>query len=594
MREGDRKGYDRNNMQTTESVSSKGEDKDVLDNHDTITVTSGGKSDRGWGGGSGNSGDHERIDRTGKNKGVNLSLFPEAQASAAIGAQPMNIALIDGLWGFTLFQKQITNTVSSILARLGSVALDAAPYAGRFAGVAVGALWPGDLKVPESGKFKAERQRMIVQAIQASQVTKTSVSQLATMSSVVTDIQVQDVIEKDKQTLAIVRTPTETVNVPVVKAEKTKRQNVFTAKVVPGMPPVHIRISDPPKRNIFSRKEVTPVANVPVKSYTPMPVKNTLDAIVHFPVGSNAEPVYVSVTTVLKPEEVKKQAAEAKRQQEKWEKAHPVEAAERRLYEAEQVFKSLDKIYQEKLKILNQVKSTPEGKALADPVKNPLVFTEDLELDGKKLKVEIKTDSKKGLDVLLKEGVKAYMFAMTRSDFEKLQGIKDPKEAQLQSMAAILKVAYYERFGRRLLDAWKKINPVQREFNIAMENRKKAEQAKSEAEKNRDKARKEDKDKKSKITKEYGHRYHDAPETQDIKGFSDLKETRPKTPRQGGGGLRKRWIGEKGRKIYEWDYQEGELEGYRASDGQHIGSFDPNTGKPLKSADPKRNIKKYL
>ncbi|OCQ53458.1 Colicin-like bacteriocin tRNase domain protein [Photorhabdus australis subsp. thailandensis] len=162
MREGDRKGYDRNNMQTTESVSSKGEDKDVLDNHDTMTVTSGGKSDRGWGGGSGNSGDHERIDRTGKNKGVNLSLFPEAQASAAIGAQPMNIALIDGLWGFTLFQKQITNTVSSILARLGSVALDAAPYAGRFAGVAVGAMWPKSLDVPEDAKFKAERQRMII------------------------------------------------------------------------------------------------------------------------------------------------------------------------------------------------------------------------------------------------------------------------------------------------------------------------------------------------------------------------------------------------------------------------------------------------
>ncbi len=590
MGEGDRKDHD-HNMQM---VSSKGGDGEALANHDTMTVTSDRSSDRGWGGGGGNSGNNERIDRTGKNKGVNLSLFPEAQASAAIGAQPMNIALIDGLWGFTLFQKQIAGTVSSILARLASVALDAAPYAGRFAGVAVGAMWPKSLDVPEDAKFKTERQRMIIQAMQASQVTKMPVSKLATMSSVVTDIQVQDVIEKDKQTLAIVRTPTKAVNVPVVKAEKTKRQNVFTAKVVPGMPPVHIRISDPPRRNIFSRKEVTPVANVPVTSYTPTPVKNTVDAIVHFPVGSNAEPVYVSVTTVLKPEEMKKQAAEAKRQQEKWEKEHPVEAAERRLYEAEQVLKPLDKIYQEKLKILNQVKNTPEGKALADPVKNPLVYTKDIEIDGKKLKVEIKTDDKKGLDILLKEGVKAYISAMTLSDFKKLQDIKDPKESLIQTSAALLKAIYYERFGRRLLDAWKKINPVQREFNIAMENRKKAEQAKSEAEKNRDKARKEDKDRKSKITKEYGHRYHDAPETEDIKGFSDLKETRPKTPRQGGGGLRKRWIGEKGRKIYEWDYQEGELEGYRASDGQHIGSFDPNTGKPLKSANPKRNIKKYL
>jgi len=46
--------------------------------------------------------------------------------------------------------------------------------------------------------------------------------------------------------------------------------------------------------------------------------------------------------------------------------------------------------------------------------------------------------------------------------------------------------------------------------------------------------------------------------------------------------------------YYEWDSQHGELEGYRASDGQHIEAFDPKTGKQLKPADPKRNIKKCL
>ncbi|SUC49841.1 colicin immunity protein [Proteus mirabilis] len=33
------------------------------------------------------------------------------------------------------------------------------------------------------------------------------------------------------------------------------------------------------------------------------------------------------------------------------------------------------------------------------------------------------------------------------------------------------------------------------------------------------------------------------------------------------------------------------IEGYRASDGQHLGAFDPKTGNQLKPADPKRNIK---
>ena len=94
--------------------------------------------------------------------------------------------------------------------------------------------------------------------------------------------------------------------------------------------------------------------------------------------------------------------------------------------------------------------------------------------------------------------------------------------------------------------------------------------------------------------KDYGHDYHPAPKTEEIKGLGELIESRKKTPKQGGGGRRDRWVGDKGRKIYEWDSQHGELEGYRASDGSHLGAFDPNTGKQLKDPDPKRNIKKYL
>lgn len=93
---------------------------------------------------------------------------------------------------------------------------------------------------------------------------------------------------------------------------------------------------------------------------------------------------------------------------------------------------------------------------------------------------------------------------------------------------------------------------------------------------------------------DYGHDYHPAPKTEEIKGLGELKESRKKTPKQGGGGRRDRWIGDKGRKIYEWDSQHGELEGYRASDGSHLGAFDSKTGKQVKGPDPKRNIKKYL
>ncbi|HFQ6637221.1 TPA: S-type pyocin domain-containing protein [Yersinia enterocolitica] len=93
---------------------------------------------------------------------------------------------------------------------------------------------------------------------------------------------------------------------------------------------------------------------------------------------------------------------------------------------------------------------------------------------------------------------------------------------------------------------------------------------------------------------EAGHDYHPAPKIEDITGFLNLNKSKRKTPKQGGSGKRERWIDQKGRKIYEWDSQHGELEGYRASDGQHLGAFNYKTGVQLKPADPNRNIKKYL
>lgn len=90
------------------------------------------------------------------------------------------------------------------------------------------------------------------------------------------------------------------------------------------------------------------------------------------------------------------------------------------------------------------------------------------------------------------------------------------------------------------------------------------------------------------------HDYHSAPETEEITGFSGLKEAKKKTPKQGGGGLRERWTDAKGRIIYEWDSLHGELEAYRASDGSHLGSFDHLTGEQIDPPKKNRSIKKYL
>lgn len=92
-----------------------------------------------------------------------------------------------------------------------------------------------------------------------------------------------------------------------------------------------------------------------------------------------------------------------------------------------------------------------------------------------------------------------------------------------------------------------------------------------------------------------GHSYHKPPKAEEITAFPGLKKAQKMNPVQGGGGLRERWKDAKGRRIYEWDSMHGELEVYRASDGAHLGAFDPFTGERREDPKDERNIrKKYL
>ena len=78
------------------------------------------------------------------------------------------------------------------------------------------------------------------------------------------------------------------------------------------------------------------------------------------------------------------------------------------------------------------------------------------------------------------------------------------------------------------------------------------------------------------------------PPPRDLPGIPGTIHARPKTPVQGGGGLRRRWKDGDGN-IYEWDYQHGEVEKYNPR-GRHMGAYDPNTGEQTKPADPNREV----
>ena len=78
------------------------------------------------------------------------------------------------------------------------------------------------------------------------------------------------------------------------------------------------------------------------------------------------------------------------------------------------------------------------------------------------------------------------------------------------------------------------------------------------------------------------------PAPSSLPGFPGAQRAKPKTPVQGGGGLRKRWK-LPGGCILEWDSQHGEVEKYDKR-GKHLGAFDPKTGKQLKDSIKNRRI----
>lgn len=79
------------------------------------------------------------------------------------------------------------------------------------------------------------------------------------------------------------------------------------------------------------------------------------------------------------------------------------------------------------------------------------------------------------------------------------------------------------------------------------------------------------------------------PAPSNLPAFPKAARAKPKTPVQGGGGLRKRWKDPGTGEIYEWDSQHGTVEKYNKR-GKHLGEFDPDTGAQTKPADGSRKV----
>lgn len=327
----------------------------------------GGGSGSGvhWGGGSGNGNNGGQTG--GSSSGVNLSLFPEAQASVAFGA-PMNISLIDGMWGFSVFRAStVQEAVAAALAKLDQGLISALPYVGRLAGAMFGLLIPSSI-APDDTSMMSQ----IVTTLPAARVMDTLVSTLPTQLATVTvHTRITDIVQNERQHLAVVGGIP--ANVPVVDAKPTARAGVFTAAVVPGMPDIHIRT-----------ETGTPVAVSPAKGVTPENADarpagftaggNSHEAIIRFPKESGQEPIYVSVTRPLTPEQVKQRQEEENRLQQAWNDAHPVEAAREKEYLAGVALDYTNQETTRRREAVIHLKNTPEGLTLSNPELHPHTF----------------------------------------------------------------------------------------------------------------------------------------------------------------------------------------------------------------------------
>ncbi|HGL6821187.1 TPA: colicin-like bacteriocin tRNase domain-containing protein [Citrobacter koseri] len=488
------------------------------------------------GGNGGNSGNHSGSSGGGQSSATAMAFGLPALATP--GAEGLALSVSGDA---------LSAAVADVLAALKG------PFKFGLWGIAIYGVLPSEI-----AKDDPKMMSKIVTSLSADTVTETPVSSLPLdQATVSVTKRVADIVKDERQHIAVVTG--RPMSVPVVDAKPTKRPGVFSVSI-PGLPSLQVSVpkgvpaAKAPPKGIIAEKGDSRPAGFTAGG-------NSREAVIRFPKESGQKPVYVSVTDVLTPAQVKQRLEEEKRRQQAWDAAHPEEGLKREYDKAKAELDAEDKnIATLNSRIASTEKAIPGARAAVQ------------EADKKVKEAEANKDD----------------FVTYNPPHEYGSGWQDQVrylDKDIQNQNEKLKAAQTS-----LNEMNESLSRDKAALSGAMESRKQKEKKAKDAENKLN----EEKKKPRKGTKDYGHDYFPDPKTEDIKGLGELKEGKPKTPKQGGGGKRARWYGDKKRKIYEWDSQHGELEGYRASDGEHLGAFDPKTGKQVKGPDPKRNIKKYL
>ena len=265
----------------------------------------GGGSGHGNGGGNSNSGG-------GSNSSVAAPMAFGFPALAAPGA---------GTLGISVSGEALSAAIADIFAALKG------PFKFSAWGIALYGILPSEI-----AKDDPNMMSKIVTSLPAETVTNVQVSTLPLdQATVSVTKRVTDVVKDTRQHIAVVAGVP--MSVPVVNAKPTRTPGVFHASF-PGVPSLTVStVKGLPVSTTLPRGITED------KGRTAVPAGCTFgggshEAVIRFPKESGQKPVYVSVTDVLTPAQVKQRQDEEKRLQQEWNDAHPVEVAERNYEQA--------------------------------------------------------------------------------------------------------------------------------------------------------------------------------------------------------------------------------------------------------------------
>lgn len=265
----------------------------------------GGGSGHGNGGGNSNSGG-------GSNSSVAAPMAFGFPALAAPGA---------GTLGISVSGEALSAAIADIFAALKG------PFKFSAWGIVLYGILPSEI-----AKDDPNMMSKIVTSLPAETVTNVQVSTLPLdQATVSVTKRVTDVVKDTRQHIAVVAGVP--MSVPVVNAKPTRTPGVFHASF-PGVPSLTVStVKGLPVSTTLPRGITED------KGRTAVPAGFTFgggshEAVIRFPKESGQKPVYVSVTDVLTPAQVKQRQDEEKRLQQEWNDAHPVEVAERNYEQA--------------------------------------------------------------------------------------------------------------------------------------------------------------------------------------------------------------------------------------------------------------------